>query len=113
MITQSNTPDQTPSALGPSPHRFDGEAAADSSGGGIGAATSKRLGEEGASVVIVDLSAEHAQAAPGQVSALGAQAHVEVAAVAKADSWQAVVRSAKQAFGVAALEVDGGGSAWY
>ncbi len=67
---------------------------------GIGLATAKRLGSEGARVIIADLKADKAEAAAGEVKAAGAQDVWGAACdVSKEAQVQAAVQGAMQRFG--------------
>jgi len=66
---------------------------------GLGAATARRLAEEGARVVINDIQAERAEATAAQLRADGFQAHCVVADITRADQVAALVDETLRVFG--------------
>ncbi|WP_151479927.1 SDR family NAD(P)-dependent oxidoreductase [Streptomyces albicerus] len=61
---------------------------------GIGAATTERLAEEGAAVVLADIAEERGQAVAAQITEAGGLARFVRADVAAADDWTRVVTTA-------------------
>jgi 3-oxoacyl-[acyl-carrier protein] reductase len=66
---------------------------------GLGAATARKLAEEGARVVVTDILREKAEATTAALKADGLQAHCVVADITKADQVQALVDEAAATFG--------------
>ena len=66
---------------------------------GIGAATARRLAEEGAAVVVVDIDADRADAVIEELIASGANAQRVLADVTDETAWERVKRSAAEGFG--------------
>ncbi|RCW64408.1 SDR family NAD(P)-dependent oxidoreductase [Pseudorhodoferax soli] len=66
---------------------------------GLGAATARKLAEEGARVVVTDILREQAEATTAALKADGLQAHCVVADITKADQVQALVDEAAATFG--------------
>lgn len=67
--------------------------------GGIGTATSLRLGEEGASVVVADVNGDSAEDVAEQISAAGGRAVAMATDIADESQVEELVRRAKQEFG--------------
>lgn len=76
---------------------------------GLGAATARRLAEEGARVVITDIQAEQAQATAAALRADGLQAHCIVADITQAAEVQALVEGAVAHFGGVHILVNNAG----
>lgn len=76
---------------------------------GLGAATARRLAEEGARVVITDILAEQAQATAAALRADGLQAHCIVADITRAAEVQALVEGAVAHFGGVHILVNNAG----
>lgn len=76
---------------------------------GLGAATARRLAEEGARVVITDILAEQARATAAALRADGLQAHCIVADITKAAEVQALVEGAVAHFGGVHILVNNAG----
>eukprot|EP01041_Mallomonas_annulata_P016253 gene16253-34043_t len=66
---------------------------------GLGAATARRLAEEGAQVVIADISGEQAEATAASMRADGLAAHCVVGDITKADDVQRLVDETVSTFG--------------
>jgi NAD(P)-dependent dehydrogenase (short-subunit alcohol dehydrogenase family) len=72
--------------------RFDGKTIIVTGGGsGIGAATAEELGSSGATVVVADISLDHAEAIAGAITAKGGAAHAVRVDVARAAEVKAIV----------------------
>ncbi|MFL6717205.1 MAG: 3-oxoacyl-ACP reductase FabG [Burkholderiaceae bacterium] len=76
---------------------------------GLGAATARRLAQEGAKVIITDIQAEHAEATAAALRAEGLQAHCIVANITKAAEVQHLVEETKAHFGAAQILVNNAG----
>ena len=78
-------------------------------GRGIGAATAKRLAEEGARVTLADLDIEGAQRVAAEISALGAEATAVRCDVSNRDDAQQAVETAIEKFGQLDILVNNAG----
>lgn len=78
-------------------------------GRGIGAATAKRLAEEGARVTLADLDIEGAQRVADEISALGSEATAVRCDVSNRDDAQQAVETAVQKFGQLDILVNNAG----
>lgn len=79
------------------------------SGRGLGAATARRLAEEGARVVITDINAPLAQAAAASLRADGLSAHCVTGDITRADDVQRLVDEATAKFGRVDILVNNAG----
>lgn len=77
---------------------------------GLGAATARRLAEEGAKVVITDIQVELAQATAAALRADGLAAHCVIADITKADDVQRLVSETVAHFGGLHILVNNAGS---
>lgn len=77
---------------------------------GLGAATARRLAEEGAKVVITDIQVELAQATAAALRADGLAAHCVIADITKADDVQRLVSETVAHFGGLLILVNNAGS---
>lgn len=77
---------------------------------GLGAATARRLAEEGAKVVITDINEELAQATAAALRADGFSAHCVIANVTKADEVQRLVSETVATFGGVHILVNNAGA---
>ena len=77
---------------------------------GLGAATARRLAEEGAKVVITDINEELAQATTAALRADGFSAHCVIANVTKADDVQRLVSETVATFGAVHILVNNAGA---
>ena len=77
---------------------------------GLGAATARRLAEEGAKVVITDINEELAQATAAALRADGFNAHCVIANVTKADDVQRLVSETVATFGAGHILVNNAGA---
>lgn len=77
---------------------------------GLGAATARRLAEEGAKVVITDINEELAQATAAALRAEGLAAHCVIANVTKADEVQRLVSETIATFGAVHILVNNAGA---
>lgn len=77
---------------------------------GLGAATARRLAEEGAKVVITDINEELAQATAAALRADGFNAHCVIANVTKADDVQRLVSETVATFGAVHILVNNAGA---
>lgn len=77
---------------------------------GLGAATARRLAEEGAKVVITDINEELAQATAAALRADGFSAHCAIANVTKADDVQRLVSETVATFGAVHILVNNAGA---
>jgi 3-oxoacyl-[acyl-carrier protein] reductase len=77
---------------------------------GLGAATARRLAEEGAKVVITDINQELAQATTAALRADGFNAHCVIANVTKADDVQRLVSETVATFGAVHILVNNAGA---
>lgn len=77
---------------------------------GLGAATARRLAEEGAKVVITDINEELAQATAAALRADGFSAHCVIANVTKADDVQRLVSETVATFGAVHILVNNAGA---
>lgn len=76
---------------------------------GLGAATARRLAEEGAKVVITDIQRELAQATAAALKADGLSAHCVIADITKADEVQRLVDETVATFGGVHILVNNAG----
>jgi 3-oxoacyl-[acyl-carrier protein] reductase len=76
---------------------------------GIGAATARRLAQEGAKVIITDIQAEQAEATAAALRAEGLQAHCIVADITRSAEVQRLVEETKARFGAAQILVNNAG----
>lgn len=76
---------------------------------GLGAATARRLAQEGAKVIITDIQAEQAEATAAALRAEGLQAHCIVADITKSAEVQRLVEQAKAHFGAVQILVNNAG----
>ncbi len=76
---------------------------------GLGAATARKLAEEGAKVIVTDILREQAEATTTALRADGLQAHCVVADITKADQVQALVDEAVATFGGVHILVNNAG----
>src|SRR4030095_15928894 len=82
------------------PGRFDGQVAIVTAGGsGIGAATARRFAEEGAAVVVADLSGTRAESVASSITARGARAVAIKMDASDPEAVQLTVRLALDTFG--------------
>src|SRR4030095_1002342 len=82
------------------PGRFDGQVAIVTAGGsGIGAATARRFAEEGAAVVVADLSGTRAGAGASSITTHGARAVAIKMDASDPEAVQRTVRLALDTFG--------------
>lgn len=77
---------------------------------GLGAATARRLAEEGAKVVITDINEELAHATAAALRADGFNAHCVIANVTKADDVQRLVSETVATFGAVHILVNNAGA---
>ena len=90
--------------------RLDGKVALVTGGGqGIGRAFSHALGEAGATVVVVDMSLDRAQAVVSELAAKGVTALAHVANIAKEEEVAAMVKKAIEAYGGLHIAVNNAG----
>lgn len=76
---------------------------------GLGAATARKLAEEGAKVIVTDILREQAEATTAALQADGLQAHCVIADITKADQVQALVDAAAAHFGGVHILVNNAG----
>lgn len=76
---------------------------------GLGAATARRLAQEGAKVIITDIQAEQAEATAAALRAEGLQAHCIVADITKSAEVQRLVEQTKAHFGSVQILVNNAG----
>jgi 3-oxoacyl-[acyl-carrier protein] reductase len=76
---------------------------------GLGAATARRLAEEGAKVVVTDINAEQAQATAAKLSADGLAAHCVIGDITKSADVQRLVDEAIATFGSVHILVNNAG----
>lgn len=76
---------------------------------GLGAATARRLAEEGAKVVVTDILREQAEATAAALRADGFQAHCVIADITKSAEVQALVDEAMRQFGGVHILVNNAG----
>jgi 3-oxoacyl-[acyl-carrier protein] reductase len=76
---------------------------------GLGAATARRLAEEGAKVVITDIQSELAQATTAALRAEGHSAHCVIADITKSDDVQRLVTETVATFGGVHILVNNAG----
>ena len=89
---------------------LDGRVALVTGGGqGIGQAYAHALGEAGAAVAVVDISAEHAEAVVAELSGKGVDALAVIADVSKADQVQAMVDAVLSRWGQLTIGVNNAG----
>lgn len=76
---------------------------------GLGAATARRLAEEGAKVVVTDVLREQAEVTAAALRADGLQAHCVIADITRADQVQALVEHTLERFGGVHILVNNAG----
>ena len=110
-MTQGNVLD--PRAGGA--RRFEGKVAVvTGSGQGIGAATARRLAQEGASVVIADLNEVGAQSVCEELRDFGANAIIKIGDLSKYENAASLMERAKEEYGkIDVLCNIAGGNIWY
>ena len=95
--------------------RFEGQVAiVTGAGQGIGAATARRLAQEGASVVIADVVEETSQRVCNQLNEFGASSIVVLGDLSKWENAEALMARAHEAYGrVDVLANVAGGTIWF
>lgn len=77
--------------------------------GGLGSATAKRLGREGAHVVVTDVREPEARKVADEITATGGRAVAVAHDVTDPDAWQHVIRTAETEFGGLGILVNNAG----
>ena len=95
--------------------RFEGKVAVITGGGqGIGAATARRLAQEGAAVVIGDMVEESSQRVCDEIRAFGGEADLCLGELSKWENAQRLMAFAQERFGqIDALANVAGGTIWF
>ena len=102
-----------PKAAGAS--RFEGQVAVVTGGGqGIGAATARRLAQEGAAVVIGDMVAETSERVRAAIREFGGQCEISLGDLSRYENAEALMARAHDAYGrIDALANIAGGTIWF
>ena len=95
--------------------RFEGQVAVVTGGGqGIGAATARRLAQEGAAVVIGDMVAETSERVRAAIRAFGGQCEISLGDLSRYENAEALMARAHDAYGrIDALANIAGGTIWF
>ena len=95
--------------------RFEGQVAIVTGGGqGIGAATARRLAQEGASIVIGDMVADSSQRVQAAIRNFGGSCEIALGDLSRWENAEALMAKAHDAFGrIDALANIAGGTIWF
>ena len=95
--------------------RFEGQVAVVTGGGqGIGAATARRLAQEGAAVVLGDMVAETSERVRAAIQEFGGQCEISLGDLSRYENAEALMAMAHHAYGrIDALANIAGGTIWF
>ena len=95
--------------------RFEGQVAVVTGGGqGIGAATARRLAQEGAAVVLGDMVAETSERVRAAIQEFGGQCEISLGDLSRYENAEALMSRAHDAYGrIDALANIAGGTIWF